>query len=65
MKISNPLKKIFSGFLVIILLIFILIGGAIIEKFNLFPITSQLSLFLEKAGLSGLRSAVKDSVDCL
>lgn len=39
-----------------------LVAGAIIEKFNLYPITTKVSLFLENSGLSFLRAAVKDSV---
>jgi len=62
MKISNTIKKILFSFIFSCLIAFSLIAGAIIEKFNLFPITTQLSLFLENSGLSGLRSKVKDSV---
>lgn len=39
-----------------------LIAGAIIEKFNLYPITTKVSLFLENSGLSILRAKVKESV---
>tara|TARA_B110000003_G_scaffold230534_1_gene232610 strand:+ start:1427 stop:2737 length:1311 start_codon:yes stop_codon:yes gene_type:complete len=62
MKISNTIKKVLFSFTFVCLVVFSLIAGAIIEKFNLFPITAQLSLFLENSGLSALRSKVKDSV---
>jgi len=62
MKISNIIKRALFSFTFLCLIVFSLIAGAIIEKFNLFPITTQLSLFLENSGLSSLRSTVKDSV---
>ena len=62
MKISNTIKRALFSLIFLCLIVFSVITGAIIEKFNLFPITTQLSLFLENSGLSGLRSTVKDSV---
>ena len=62
MKLLKYLKKllIFSGFLLVITIS--LMSGAIIERFNLYPITTKISLFLENSGLSILRAKVKESV---
>lgn len=62
MKILNSIKYVALLLLVLGILLFSVITGAIIEKFNLYPITTQLSLFLESTGLSKLRSQVKGSV---
>ena len=62
MKLLKYLKKllIFSGFILVITIS--LMSGAIIERFNLYPITTKISLFLENSGLSILRAKVKESV---
>ena len=62
MKIFNSIKYASLLLLVLGMLLFSVITGAIIEKFNLYPITTQLSLFLESTGLDKLRSQVKGSV---